>query len=1518
MKKLGLLFVAFVCAMFSMQAQNVTLPYVQDFSSLTSGSMASATSSPTPVTAMPAGIQSVVNAYEANGVIRIGDTGVVGSITTNPIDAGGAAKIRVRLKYALLPETNGGANANGVLMIVFNGDTLYAVLDKLNKTWPLNESDLKPIFFELTPTSTPSTLELGTFVYPVHPETRMFMDSLSIEFVCLKPTNLVCTNTTDSSATISFTEPNNNVTAWQYVITHIETVTDPSTQTPIDITSNTGVVIPNLSSNTRYKVWVRSRCINGAYSDWSQDALTFKTGCEATSTITESFNSYTQMVSSSPWTSLIPDCWSKIPSGEFFPRMVVPVVTSYGNTSTVLSFSDSKPLYFVSPRIDTQLDGMLLRFKLNKENEDCGVFQVGYMSDPTDTNTFIAVASFNDRLSRYLIQKDVLFTNVPDNNGANRYIAFRYGNVNSINQSINSTYSIDDIEIYPAPQCTPVVKFEVDDVTAHTATLSFVSQSTATSWEYVFSNNLATNPNEQTSTVINTQTFTLSNLDASTIYGVWVRANCGNGEYSSWAFNAFKTDCGEVGRGWEENFSNYDLDNQIPHCWTRLLAYSRYPLCSGSAGYVSGTGLMFYMYGTAAKTTMMVSPLFGENLNQLQASFWLKSVGSNTTSTFEIGVMSNKTDTSTFIPIQQVSNADAYWAYHEVSLTAAPNTHRYLALRMKNPSGASHEYYFDDLKIDTLEACKRPSGLVIQSTTASSATLSFVSESGISAWQYAVTSNTYVQQPDQLTPVDITANPAVIDNLSANTAYRVWVRSNCGNGVYSKWSKLPVSFRTTCGDIEADYEDSFDQGNAADSNRPYCWNVVKPYTHSGTSYPRVNSGEGYLNNGAMELIIGGAVQNSSIIATPKFVQTDTLNQMAVSFWLKRDNVVDQSSFEVGVMSDVTDENTFIALHDVTPTTTEWTLYDVVLNQAPLASSYIAFRITQTGTTASPEYLLDDLYAYKTRSCTRPANLEVSNTSITANSADISWDPMGLENDWVVEYKTTASSQWTTTNANSSTLRLTALEPNTQYLARVKAVCTTTDESIWSYPIIFKTHCASEVLPFEEDFSTSSTTSFPPTDCWGVYKTKASDVFAGAPMEDGGDWKFADNQYGIVSKKAVINIYSTRKGWLVTPSIALQSNSALEFDVSYTKFNSNEPATTNGVDDIFMVVVSTDNGLTWSESNATVWSNDGNPTSNSLNGIPNTTQHYSISLAQYSGDIRIGFYAESTVSNTDNHLHIDNIKISQMAIVEPTVETLAATDITDATATLNKNVTEGTYPVTESGFWYWAVGNSNRMQSLNGNVTNLIAGTQYKFYAYAVADGTTYYGDTLEFSTTGTAIHPTVTTLQASNITTTTATLNKTVVADPSEPVLTEGWKYAKRGEETTWLTSIDGQLTGLEANTEYRFYAFATTAINSNGYTGDTLSFTTLQEPVGLEIGTHNAEIYPNPANSFVTVKVDGSESAYEIEISDIVGKIVGRYTMAQGANSIKIDVSALTEGNYLIRIVSGSKVRTERLIIKK
>ncbi|GHT01699.1 hypothetical protein AGMMS49525_03180 [Bacteroidia bacterium] len=88
-----------------------------------------------------------------------------------------------------------------------------------------------------------------------------------------------------------------------------------------------------------------------------------------------------------------------------------------------------------------------------------------------------------------------------------------------------------------------------------------------------------------------------------------------------------------------------------------------------------------------------------------------------------------------------------------------------------------------------------------------------------------------------------------------------------------------------------------------------------------------------------------------------------------------------------------------------------------------------------------------------------------------------------------------------------------------------------------------------------------------------------------------------------------------------------------------------------------------------------------------------------------------------------------------AVAPPTVTTLAATNITQTTATLNKSVSAGSETITSQGFKYKKTSASSWTTSTTGSLTGLTAGTQYQFYVYATTASGTINGTTLTFTTT---------------------------------------------------------------------------------------------------------------------------------------------------------------------------------------
>lgn len=172
---------------------------------------------------------------------------------------------------------------------------------------------------------------------------------------------------------------------------------------------------------------------------------------------------------------------------------------------------------------------------------------------------------------------------------------------------------------------------------------------------------------------------------------------------------------------------------------------------------------------------------------------------------------------------------------------------------------------------------------------------------------------------------------------------------------------------------------------------------------------------------------------------------------------------------------------------------------------------------------------------------------------------------------------------------------------------------------------------------------------------------------------------------------------------------------------------------------------------------------------------------------------------------------------------PTVTANDATNVQTTTATLNASFVKGTKTITARGFRY-GTSSGNYPSSCSGTVsgtnfsagiTGLTANTTYYYQAYVTTADGTVYSNEKNFTTS--PIPPTVTTNDATNIQTTTATLNASFTQG-SKPITARGFNYGTTSGSYT--LSADGavsgstfsaNITGLTANTTYYYKAYVTT-----------------------------------------------------------------------------------------------------------
>jgi hypothetical protein len=131
----------------------------------------------------------------------------------------------------------------------------------------------------------------------------------------------------------------------------------------------------------------------------------------------------------------------------------------------------------------------------------------------------------------------------------------------------------------------------------------------------------------------------------------------------------------------------------------------------------------------------------------------------------------------------------------------------------------------------------------------------------------------------------------------------------------------------------------------------------------------------------------------------------------------------------------------------------------------------------------------------------------------------------------------------------------------------------------------------------------------------------------------------------------------------------------------------------------------------------------------------------------------------------------------------------------------------------------------------------------------------------------------------------------------------------------TWNTSATGSVI-IVSPTVTTSYSVTGTALN--GCTNGTSITQSVSACTGFNeelISDAQINIYPNPANSEITIKVDDFKGNSTIEIYNAVGQIV--YTGDLKNTEQKINISDLADGIYYIKISEGKMIKGTRKLIK-
>ena len=695
-----------------------------------------------------------------------------------------------------------------------------------------------------------------------------------------------------------------------------------------------------LLPHATYYLYVRSTCD----TEWWSEA-SFSTPCQDEAfPYKEAFENYNVGATSI-------GCW------QLADYMGIGYPTIY-NTGTSSNSDKALEMYSsgtthrsvaILPVVEGNLSDMLLTFDVRTYEgtaSSSGIVLVGTMDNIEDASTFVPFDTIH-------VNGGSSFTKV-------RYILSNYElayNRIAITSGLgtlimNSHVLIDNVELKD-PSCIEAYDLKQINAAPHSVDVEWNGISTNDEWELkVLSSNASLTAVKNGSyntawdvvrdTLVTGKHFHIEDLSASSSYYIYVRTLCGD---SVWTVIPVYTTCEflDPTKANKETFESYAEGSQ-PSCWT--------------VGTRTGTGTMPYVHAINSQNALYIyqssstaphwaaSPeIKCDSLKDIIVSFsWSAYSG-------EVcvwGVMTDPSDLSTFVPLDSMSGTGTSTFYQKTLdlsdySSLIPPTAKHVAWRARY--NKSDWVYIDNISFVS-NACPMPKPSISELTTESVRVSSGLRTSD--NWVVMVTKKAIpeasLENEDYVVPESIVVYIDTINRrskeifgLEPQTKYYVYTATLCDSVTRSQWSSL--SFMTLCqaitpeqmGTITFDAKDGYETGEGEDLP---CWNVGSKTQDALSKYiPYVNNSTSYKHNGENYLqlydYVTSTTNNVGSYAVMPALDVDSISKYQVNFWGRSNNSTSANNqVIVGIITDPTDLNTFVAIDTLNLSKSAWDPYTV--------------------------------------------------------------------------------------------------------------------------------------------------------------------------------------------------------------------------------------------------------------------------------------------------------------------------------------------------------------------------------------------------------------------------------------------------------------------------------------------------------------------------------------------------------------------------------------------------------------
>ena len=1098
----------------------------------------------------------------------------------------------------------------------------------------------------------------------------------------------------------------------------------------------------------------------------------------------------------------------------------------------------------------------------------------------------------------------------------------------------------------------------VSDATENSLTVNWAPGNNESSWEVEY--NSSTDSTWVSQGTVTNAPYTINGLQPNTLYNIRMRSVCGGGEFSNWVTVSERTACAPIAAvPYMENFDSWTgatttsvSDNNLPYCWSYFnegtsTSYSGYPIIYASATYAaSGSNSMrFYTYTTAGTyddQTAILPPVDVTTLpiNTLQLTFDARQNSTSYPFVLEVGVMTDPTDINTFMLVSTITCQSTTYTNYEIPLSQYSGPGAYIAIRAPQPSANYNYGYVDNVVLENIPTCPKPTQVHVVSSTSTSVELGWTENGTASNWDieygpvgFAIGSGT---------EVSASTNPFTVSGLNPSTVYDFYVRANCGGGDVSNYAPV-FTASTECEPIsQLPYTENFDGVSGATTtsvstnNLPICWrNLNQGTSTSYSGYPIVYNTTSYAASGSNSMrfytyTTSGTYDDQMAILPEIDVNTFPMNTLQLSFDA-RNNSTYTFTLVIGVISNPADKTTFVPVDTLITNTGSYGTYEFPLNNYTGNGHYIALMAPRPASSYNSGYV-DNIEVGLIPTCPKPHNLHA--VDVTINSVELGWTEMGSATSWEIAYGAPGfdpddASEATVVTASTNPFTVQNLNSSTNYEFYVRSLCSSTDISYWSSNLEVATTMTPVALPYTADFSTNDAWVLNNGSCTNYWvKGTVSGTPALFVTDNGTTPNYSITSTSVVAAQKLFTV-GTSDTITITFDVQVQGEGSYDYmKLFLAPASAQFPASTSAPS-------SGDYGYNSYSTNAYDFYTNGYGSQSSYHYVMNmasgtvhvvakmpnpnanpTSTSTALMVFAWKNDLSVGTQPPATITNLS--VTTDGSGPGPV-VTDPTVATNAATAIETTSATLHATITNPDNVTISAKGFEWKTTTSGTFTQIAGtgsgngftaNLTNLTPNTGYTYKAFITYNGTTVYGNEMTFTTLEQGQEPcnVPTGLTASDVQGESITItwnNDANVSSWNIQYRPEGGQLSTASTQTNSYT-----ITGLTGGTTYQIQVQANCGDGNLSDWSPAINVTTTGIENWLE---SSVNLYPNPAKEYVDIRVDGDLNVTMMEVYDVYGKLINTVNVID--NPTRINVSSLANGMYFVRVTTEKGMVTKTFV---